>query len=279
MKIGFHVSISGGIDKSVIRAKELEINTFQIFTRNPRMWKARELRTEEIENFRDNALKFDISPVFSHMPYLPNLATPVDEIYEKSKKALETEINNCNQLEIPYIVTHLGSHLGSGSDAGIKRVTEAINEVTDKFSNIPIILLENTSGKTNEIGSTFEELSIIMDGLNIENGICLDTCHAFTQGYDIKSKKGLDQVLNQFEKYIGWKKLRLIHLNDSRGEMGSKIDRHQHIGLGEIGEEGFTNILNSRIGSKPIIMETPVDEVRKDIDNLRKVRELLDMSK
>ncbi|MBD3205378.1 deoxyribonuclease IV [Candidatus Bathyarchaeota archaeon] len=279
MKIGFHVSISGGIDKSVIRAKELEINTFQIFTRNPRMWKARELRTEEIENFKDNALKFDISPVFSHMPYLPNFATPVDEIYEKSKKALETEINNCNQLEIPYIVTHLGSHLGSGSDAGINRVTEAINDVTDKFNKTPIILLENTSGKTNEIGSTFEELSIIMDGLNIENGICLDTCHAFTQGYNIKSKKGLDQVLNQFEKFIGWKKLRLIHLNDSRGEMGSKIDRHQHIGLGEIGEEGFTNILNSRIRSKPIIMETPVDEVRKDIDNLRMVRELLDMSK
>ena len=279
MKIGFHVSISGGIDKSVIRAKELNINTFQIFTRNPRMWKARELRSDEIKNFKEKRVEFKIFPVFSHMPYLPNFATPKEDVYEKSKKAFETEIKNCNRLEIPYIVTHLGSHLGTGIDEGIERITNAINNVTEKFDKTPIILLENTSGKSNEMGSTFEELSIIMEGINIETGVCLDTCHAFTKGYDIKSKEGLDKVLTQFENIIGWKHLRLIHLNDSRGIMGSKIDRHQHIGLGEIGTEGFINILNSRFASKPLIMETPVDEIRDDRENLSKVQEILNMRK
>jgi len=278
MKIGFHVSIAGGIDNSINRARELGINTFQIFTRNPRMWKAREITVEEIDNFKKKRIEYDMEPVFSHMPYLPNFATPREEVYEKSLKTLDKEIRNCNSLGITFIVTHLGSHLGSGKKEGKRRIINAINNITSKFQETPEILLENSSGKTNEIGSNFQEIASIMDEVDNKTGLCLDTCHAFAEGYDIKSIKGLERVITSIEDIIGWKNLRLIHLNDSKGELGSKIDRHEHIGLGKIGEDGFTNILNSRLASKPIIMETPIDNIRDDKGNLRKVYELLDMS-
>jgi deoxyribonuclease-4 len=278
MKIGFHVSIAGGIDNSINRARELGINTFQIFTRNPRMWKAREITVEEIDNFKKKRREYDMEPVFSHMPYLPNFATPREEVYEKSLKTLDKEIKNCNSLGIPFIVTHLGSHLGSGKKEGKRRIINAINNITNKFQETPEILLENSSGKTNEIGSNFQEIASIMDEVDNKTGLCLDTCHAFAEGYDIKSIKGLERMITSIEDIIGWKNLRLIHLNDSKGELGSKIDRHEHIGLGKIGEDSFTNILNSRLASKPIIMETPIDNIRDDKGNLRKVYELLDMS-
>ncbi len=278
MKIGFHVSIAGRIDNSIHRARELGINTFQIFTRNPRMWKAREITVEEIDKFKKKRREYDMEPVFSHMPYLPNFATPREEVYKKSLKTLDKEIKNCNSLGIPFIVTHLGSHLGSGKKEGKRRIINAINNITNKFQETPVILLENSSGKTNEIGSNFQEIASIMDEVDNKTGLCLDTCHAFAEGYDIKSIKGLERVITSIEDIIGWKNLRLIHLNDSKGELGSKIDRHEHIGLGKIGEDGFTNILNSRLASKPIIMETPIDNIRDDKGNLRKVYELLDMS-
>jgi deoxyribonuclease-4 len=278
MKIGFHVSIAGGIDKSIDRAKELGVNTFQIFTRNPRMWKAREITLEEIDNFKKKRGEYGIDPIFSHMPYLPNFASPREEVYEKSLKTLDKEIKNCNFLGIPFIVTHLGSHLGTGKNEGVRRIIDAINNITSKFKDTPEILLENSSGKTNEIGSNFQEIASIMDEVENKTGLCFDTCHAFAEGYDVKSIKGLEGVITSIEDIIGWQKLRLIHLNDSKGELGSKIDRHEHIGLGKIGEDGFTNILNSPFTSKPIIMETPIDNIRDDKGNLRKVYELLDMS-
>jgi deoxyribonuclease-4 len=278
MKIGFHVSIAGGIDNSIDRARELGINTFQIFTRNPRMWKARKITIEEIDNFKKKRREYSMDPIFSHMPYLPNFATPRDDVYEKSLKTFDKEIKNCNSLDIPFIVTHLGSHLGSGKKEGKRRIIDAINNITSRFKDTPEILLENSSGKTNEIGSNLQEIASIMDEVDNKIGLCFDTCHAFAEGYDVKSIKGLEGVISSIEDIIGWEKLRLIHLNDSKGDLGSKIDRHEHIGLGKIGEDGFTNILNSRLASKPIIMETPIDNIRDDKGNLRKVYELLDMS-
>jgi deoxyribonuclease-4 len=243
------------------------------------MWKARDLRIDEINAFKEKRMEYDISPVFSHMPYLPNFASPIEDTYKKSIKALEKEIHNCNLLDIPYIVTHLGSHLGSGLENGVDRIISALNSVLNKFDKSPIILLENSSGKSNEIGSTFNELSTVMEGLDNKSGVCLDTCHAFAQGYDLKTKEGLNRVLSEFDKIIGLKCINLIHLNDSMGDIGSKIDHHQHIGLGKIGEEGFINILNSQLKSKPIILETPVDKIRDDYANLNKVRELLNVNK
>lgn len=275
MKIGFHVSIKRGVDKAIDRAIELKINTFQIFTRSPRMWKHRELRESEICAFKEKLSNQDIWPVFSHMPYLSNLSSPDYDIYNKSIKALEVEISRSQVLDLPYIVTHLGSHLGSGIDNGLSRITQALKKTLKKTDTNIMILLENSSGKKNEIGSSFEELKNIIDEVDDDRiGICLDTCHTYSKGYDIKTIKGLKKTLKNLNEKIGLKRLKLVHLNDSIGELGSTIDRHTHIGLGQIGENGFRNILHSDLKKYPLIMETPMDENRTDSDNLKKVFEL-----
>jgi deoxyribonuclease-4 len=274
MKIGFHVSIKGGIDKTVDRAKELKCNTFQMFTRSPRMWKARELEDSEIKKFREKISYSEISPIFSHMPYLSNLASPNHEIYEKSCNALKEEIKRCILLDVPYIVTHIGSHKGLGKEKGVKNVSYALNRITSELKSSPLILLENTSGKKHDIGSTFQEIREIIEQVNPKLGVCFDTCHAFARGYDLRSKDSIKDVIDAFDKIIGLKNLHLIHLNDSKGELGSRLDRHQHIGLGAIGEEGFRNILSSKLAENPMIMETPIDTIRGNEGNMSKALEL-----
>ncbi|MCK4583020.1 deoxyribonuclease IV, partial [Candidatus Bathyarchaeota archaeon] len=179
------------------------------------------------------------------------------------------------QLGIRYLVTHLGSHLGSGLDKGIERIVEALNHVNNVFDETPIILLENTSGKTNEVGSTFSEISQIIEKTESDRvGICLDTCHAYTRGYNIATRQGLSETLNELDNHVGLGRLHLVHLNDARDPLGSRLDRHEHIGLGNIGEEGFKVILNSMLREVPMVMETPMDERRADVDNMRKAKEL-----
>ena len=275
MKLGFHVSIQGGVDKAVDRADVMGCTTFQIFTQSPRMWKHRELREEEIKRFKDRLRDTDIDPVFSHMPYLPNLSTPNPVNYRKSVDTLMAEIRKCNQLGIRYLVTHLGSHLGSGPERGVERIVEALNHINAVFDETPIILLENTSGKTNEVGSTFKEISQIIERAESDRvGVCLDTCHAYTRGYNIATRQGLSEALDELDSHAGLDRLHLVHLNDARDPLGSRLDRHEHIGLGNIGEEGFKVILNSMLREVPMVMETPMDERRTDVDNMRKAKEL-----
>ena len=275
MKLGCHVSIAGSIDKAVDRAREIGCNTFQVFTRSPRMWRYREFKSEEIESFKRKRVDASIYPVFSHMPYLPNLSSSNPEPYRKSVETLRLELTRCNQLEIPFLVTHLGSHLGKGLDTGIKQIVGAIDEAIKDLDHYPTILLENTSGKTNEVGSTFEELNTIIDNVSTERiGVCFDTCHAFTRGYNISTQEGINSTIKNIEEPIGLNRIQLVHLNESKGELGSRIDRHNHIGVGHIGEDGFRRFLKSRFKSKTLILETPVDEFRSGKDNLEKVREL-----
>ena len=275
MKLGFHVSIRDGVDRAVDRADVIGCTTFQIFTQSPRMWKHRELREEEVKRFEDRLRETGIDPVFSHMPYLPNLSTPNPVNYRKSVGTLIAETRKCNQLGIRYLVTHLGSHLGSGPDRGIERIVEALNHVNTVFDETPTILLENTSGKTNEVGSTFHEISQIIERAESDRvGVCLDTCHAYTRGYNIAKRQGLSEALNELDSHVGLGRLHLVHLNDARDPLGSRLDRHEHIGLGNIGEEGFKVILNSELREVPMVMETPMDERRADVDNMRKAMEL-----
>ena len=277
MRLGFHVSIEGGLYRAVDRAMEVGCTTFQMFTRSPRMWKHRELRDEEIQAFRSRLEESGISPVYGHMPYLPNLASPRDDVYRKSVESLRVEAERCKLLGVQYLVTHLGSSLGTGYEAGSQRVVQALNDVAE-VSGGPMILLENTSGKRNEVGSTFQEIRGIMDGADkLGLGVCLDICHAYARGYDVKTRNGLEATLRDFDHVIGLKNLHLVHLNDSLGVLGSRIDRHEHIGMGTIGEEGFRNILRSRLSEKPIVMETPVDDRRTDEANMQKAIELADL--
>lgn len=274
MKIGFHVSISGSIDKAVDRALELECSTFQIFSRNPRSGSSKPLKESEICLFKKKLKESKINPVFIHMPYIFNLASPNKIIYNKSIESLKEEISRCNQLNVPFIVLHLGSSLSSNRNDCIERIVKAIkNELSE---NLPRLLLENNSGTKNSIGSKFEEIGFIIKEINDPRvGFCLDTCHAFVAGYDLRNKDKIDETLDKINKYIGLENLKLIHLNDSIGDYNSGIDRHEHIGLGKIGFEGFFHILNSTINNIPVIMETPIDDRRKNAENMKVVKNML----
>jgi deoxyribonuclease-4 len=210
------------------------------------------------------------------MPYLPNLASPKDEVYEKSVNTLASELERCKLLKIPYLVTHLGSHLGVGIQKGFPRVIDGINQALNVNSGGVMLLLENTAGTRNSMGSTFEHIQHIIERLAHPEmvGICFDTSHAFAAGYDLRTGETVETTVQNLNDAIGFEKLRLVHLNDSKGDFNSGIDRHEHIGLGKIGEEGFRNILASKLGMLPLILETPIDPRRDDIGNLKKVKEL-----
>lgn len=276
VKIGLHLSIEGSIDRAVDRALMLGCDTFQIFTRNPRQWRARELTANETRAFVEKVKKSDLKPVFSHMPYLPNLASPRDDVYLKSVEALTLELERGRRLEIPYLVTHLGSHLGAGVTAGMDRIVDAIDRGLGAADGRVTLLLENSAGTKNSMGGSFERIADIIQRVSRPEcvGVCLDTCHAFAAGYDLRTRTAVEGTLRKIDETIGFEKLKLVHLNDSRGDLNSHIDRHEHVGLGKIGENGFRYLLKSRFGQLPLILETPQDESRRDLDNLRMVREL-----
>ena len=277
MKVGVHVSISGSIDQAVDRAKEEGCDAFQVFTRNPRGWKFAELDPEEVKSFKEKLTQSSLGPVVDHMPYLPNLSCPEDELYEKSTATLLAEVDRCGTLGIPYLVCHLGSHLGTGRDVGLQRITDALNMAVKRVKKDPWILLENMAGQRNSMGSTFPDIREIIDGVKKKErlGVCLDTCHAYAAGMDLHTEKGVSQTLTSFDKEIGFDKLKVVHLNDSRGGQGSGLDRHEHIGMGYIGSKGFKVILHHEaIRDLPWILETPEDERRDDKGNLETVRKL-----
>jgi deoxyribonuclease-4 len=276
LDIGFHLPISDSLDKTVDCAIAMECTTFQIFSRNPRGWKFKPLDLQEVSNFRKRVIEHAFSPLFVHMPYLPNLASPREKVYALSIASLMAELKRCETLGIPFLVTHLGSHLGMGKALGAKRIIEAINCVFSKVENNVMLLLENTSGTRNSMGSSFEDISRIIDGVEDWRrvGICFDTCHAFAAGYDLREEGDVNRVIERLDDVLGWETLKLVHLNDSKGGFRSGIDRHEHIGLGKIGEQGFKNILQSELRNLPLIMETPIDSRRGDLDNLKKVQKL-----
>ena len=277
MRIGFHMSIHGSIDKAVDRALEIGCNTLQIFTRNPRGWKARPLKVDEIKAFISKVEKNDVKPVFSHMPYLSNLASPKNSVYVKSIKTLIIEMMRCQRLRIPYLITHLGSHLGYGTKIGLERIIRAIDEAFSVAGEKITLLLENTCGGKNSIGGCFEEIQYIIEQSSYSDkiGVCFDTCHAFAAGYDLRTEEAVEKTIRKFDEIVGFNKIVLVHLNDSRGDLNSRIDRHEHIGLGKIGEEGFRNILKSKFARLPLILETPKDSRRSDLENLLKVKALI----
>jgi len=285
IQIGFHVSIAGGLQNAVDNALKIGCTAFQIFTRNPRGWAEKVLDARDVQMFklklRHSGINSDAVAV--HMPYLPNLSAPNGELYKKSIDSLISELHRCFQLEIPNLVVHLGSHLGSGPQNGIDQLVNSVNTATDhskssgRKNGKVTFLLENSAGQKNSIGSKLEDMRSILDKISSKNvGICMDTCHAFAAGYDLRSEKKNDDFVDKFDSVIGLEKLRLIHLNDSEKEIGSHIDRHEHIGLGKIGIKGMSAILkNRKWKGKPIIMETKEDSVRNNLDNLRVALELV----
>ena len=273
MQIGCHVSASGSVDKAVDNAVERNCSAFQIFTRSPRSWHAKDLTKEVIDAFKSKLKdsKIDRFAICAHMPYLPNLATPKDDAFEKSVNTLISEVERCAQLGIPYLVTHLGSHLGTGEEAGIKKLVEGLTKAGQTKNDV-IILLENTAGQKNSVGSDFKQLGEIFKQLKPGKkfGVCIDTCHAFVAGYDLRTAEKVKKTFKEFDKHVGIENLKILHLNDARGELGCNLDRHYHLGLGGIGEEGMKSVVKFANKKKiPIILETPIDDDRDDFENVK----------
>ncbi len=275
--VGVHVSIAKSIDLAVDRAQEVGCDTFQIFSRSPRGWSFKDLADGQVKAFREKLEKSGIRVPVDHMPYLPNLASPKGEHYRRSVDTLKAELHRSGQLGIPYLVTHLGHYHDEGKEGGYAGVIGAVNEAFGSVKNDVMLLLETTSGERNTVGGTFEDIRHILDGIERGErvGVCFDTCHTFVGGYELRTPEGLGETMDHFGRVIGLDRLRVVHLNDAVGDLGSHRDYHEHIGMGTIGEEGFRNILRHPAFARlPLICETPVDERRDDTGNIRKVREL-----
>lgn len=278
VKLGFHVSIAGSFSLAVSRAEDLTCDTFQMFTRSPRVWGAKPIGDAEAAAFQ-NALKASgIGPVVDHMPYLPNPAAEKPDVYEKSVATLTDELNRCAKLGIPYLVTHLGHHgQTDGHKKGQEKVISAITTALDNSEGNTMILLENTANEKNTVGGTFTDVGAISDGIgkNDRIGFCFDTCHAGAAGYDIPGF-GAETVFGWFSDEAGsLDRLKVIHLNDMKGGIGSHLDRHEHLGLGTLGDAGIRDVLTfPKVSHCAFIMETPSNEVRGDAENMDAARRL-----
>lgn len=274
--VGAHTSISGGLYKSIEEGERLGCNVIQIFTKSSRSWFAKKLTPIEIDKFKEVQKNSNIKTVVAHTSYLINLGSPKKEIEEKSIKSLSEELARCEELNIPYLVLHPGAHLKTSEESCIKQIAKNLDSVLRKNAKT-MILLETTSGQGTNVGYKFEHLRQIIDLSNEKNklGVCLDTCHIFSAGYDISSKKTYDEVIINLKKIVGIRKLKAIHLNDSKTEFNSRKDRHENIGKGTIGLEAFKLIMNDeRLKNIPKILETPVvqgDEYKKEIELLKRM--------
>ena len=279
MRLGFHISIAQGFSKVIEKAQKTNCETIQLFSRNPRGWKYSDLDRNEIDQFKAKLASSNIFPCFLHLPYLPNLAAIKEELYTRSINSLCEDLRRAESLSIPFLIVHVGSRVTLSEEEAIKKVVRGINESLQRVANQVTILLENTAGQGTELGSDLLQIQKILS--DVENkeriGICLDMAHAFQAGYDISTRKGLDDTLNEFERLIGLKHLHLIHLNDSKVPLASHSDRHWHIGEGYIGLEGFRNIVNHPLLSPlPGIMETPRKDLKDDLRNMRVMRSLIE---
>jgi len=268
--LGVHVSISGKLSHAVDRASELGCSTMQIFSRSPRGWKAGPMDPAEIERFRQGRERAKIAPLAIHASYLINLAATDDALFGKSISALEEELERGDQLGADYLVVHVGSSAQGGLKFGITRVVEALKRV--KTASVQTrLLLENTAGERGDIGSKMDELGEILSRLGRDPniGLCLDTCHAFAAGYDISHRKGVEAWVKGIEATVGLNRVKLFHVNDSKKGLGCRVDRHEHIGKGGIGLDGFKAIVRHPwIQKVPMILETPKEQPGDDRRNL-----------
>jgi deoxyribonuclease IV len=276
-KIGVHLSISGGLHKAILKAEELNICAIQIFLKNSNRWEAKPYSSDDIDNFITTWETLPDLAVFAHSGYLINLAG-TGEVLTKSLIALSDELHRAHQMHINYLVLHPGSHGGRGLESGIDAVAKSLESIFKANKNTDI-LLETTAGQGSSIGHRFEHLRSIIDKTSYPDrlGICLDTCHIFAAGYDISKKDTYRTVFSEFDAIIGLNKLKLIHINDSKKECGSMVDRHEHIGEGFIGNNGFRLLLNdTRLINIPMILETPkCNDDEADKNNLNILKRLL----
>lgn len=275
--IGAHMSISGGMEKAFSRGEEVGCTAMQVFTKNASRWQAKPLAEAEALAFRAAWEASPIGPVIAHDSYLINLASPDEALQGKSIAAFLDEMKRCGQLGIPGLVMHPGAHVGTGEEAGLARLAEAFRRIFAEAPETVTVLLENTAGQGTVLGGAFEHLAEIMDRVPEGRfGICFDTCHAFAAGYDLSTAEGYAATMARFEQLIGLERIAAFHVNDCKKGLGSHVDRHEHIGQGAIGREGFAALMrDDRFRDVPKILETPKGgDGSFDRQNLATLREL-----
>jgi deoxyribonuclease-4 len=280
VRLGAHESIAGGLYKAFDRARSVGCETVQIFVKPNRAWAVKPLTEEDVTRFEAKAKETGIWPVVGHASYLLNLSTPDEALWTKSRDVLLVELERCEALGLPYLVLHPGSHVGAGEPAGLARVAQALGEVHAATPDFRVqVLLETTAGQGSGLGYSFEHLAWLMERApeGERLGVCFDTCHVFAAGYELRTPEGYAATMNNFDRVIGLKRLKAIHLSDSKGDLGSRKDRHEHIGKGHIGLQGFRHVLNDpRLAGLLGLLETPKSaDLHEDRENLAVLRGLV----
>lgn len=277
--LGAHMSIEGGLDQALYRGHEIQCQTIQIFTKSNNQWKSKPLSEEEVAVFKDVQHRLKVRPVVVHDSYLINLGSPDGVIFKKSLEAIVDELVRCERLDIPYLVVHPGAHRGEGEPKAITRIAKAVRMAFSKSLTKRVrILFENTAGQGTQVGYRFEHLAELIQKVNQEKrvGVCFDTQHAFASGYDIRTKESYEAVFREFDRVVGTDQIRAFHVNDSKKELGCRVDRHEHLGKGFIGKEAFGCLVNdARFKETPMILETPKGpDMAEDVVNLNLLRKL-----
>ncbi|MGE5409682.1 MAG: deoxyribonuclease IV [Clostridiales bacterium] len=278
--LGAHTSTMGGVAKAVELADSLGFSTMQIFTKNNSRWFQRALTEEEIAGYKARLKKTRITPVIAHDSYLINLCAPSNEMLDKSREAFIEELQRCELLGIEYLNFHPGSHGGCGEKEGLEKIVESLNIAHSKTEGYNVkSMIELTAGQGTSLGYSFEHIRAIIDGIEEKSriSVCIDTAHIYAAGYDLKDPSGYEGTIKEFDDIIGLKLLKCIHMNDSKTPLGSRVDRHAHIGEGFIGNEGFSNIMNDkRLAGIPMILETPKTKGQlEDLENIKRLKALV----
>jgi deoxyribonuclease-4 len=285
MLLGAHESIAGGFNKALGKGIEDGCAGVQIFTKNNNQWKSKPIAREEAEQFREAFRNSKLSYLMTHDSYLINLGASNPDVYSKSRAAFADELQRCDQMGIPYLVMHPGAHLGEGEAKAIERIANAITEIFDSTGIASVtVLIESTAGQGSNVGYRFEHLSDLIERIEPKKqiGVCMDTCHVFAAGYDFRTKQGYEKMIEEFDRIVGVPWIKAFHINDSKKDLGSRVDRHEQIGEGFIGGEPFRFFLRDRrFKDTPAVLETPPDkkpdkeEDRAYKKNLQRLRDLL----
>lgn len=279
--LGAHMSIEGGLHRAFERIRLVKGESLQIFSKNQRQWSAPSLSDSEIQQFKEAWQQWGKGPVAVHDSYLINLANPDTKKSNRAVGAFAEEISRAGLLSIPYLIMHPGSHVGAGVENGLKHLTVNLDRAFEKAEDTTsvMVLLETTAGQGTGLGSSFEELAHVISNSKYRDrlGVCFDTCHTFAAGYDISTKNGYKKTFSDFDAIIGLARLKFFHVNDSKKELGSRVDRHAHIGKGEIGLAGFRLLMNDpRFTKHPMVLETPKGkDLKEDMENLKLLRSLI----
>jgi deoxyribonuclease-4 len=279
--LGAHESTAGGVETALDRGQEVGCDTIQIFVKTPNRWNSKALSDDNVAAFKEGVVRTSIWPVFAHALYLINLGTPDDQIWHKSINALTDDLERCERLGLPGLVLHPGSHMGSGQEAGLARIIAALDEVHARLPGYQVqVWLETTAGQGDHLGYTFAHLQAMIEGVRAPErlGVCFDTAHTFAAGYELRTREGFEATWAEFDEVLGLAQLKAIHLNDSKKDLGSRVDRHEHIGKGLLGLEPFRLLLNdARFLGIPMALETDKGpDLAEDKENLAVLRSLVE---